>query len=60
MEKIWIIITAIGIFNTLNLAHYLGMIGYVKKTFGEKWLNAWGNKVWFWQSSIFLASLEPF
>ncbi|WP_411030444.1 hypothetical protein [Spongiimicrobium sp. 3-5] len=55
MEKIWIIIAAVVIFLIINFLYYKSMKGYVKKAFGKKWLNIWGNKVYFWQSSIFVS-----
>jgi hypothetical protein len=56
MNKIWIIILGIAIFLLINLLYYKSMKGYVKESFGKKWLNIWGNKVWFWQSSIFVST----
>ena len=56
MDKIWIIITAIAIFLIINFLYYKGMNGYVRKSFGKKWLSVWGNKVYFWQSSIFVST----
>jgi len=32
------------------------MKGFVKESFGKKWLSVWGNKVYFWQSSIFVST----
>lgn len=32
------------------------MNGYVRKAFGKKWLRVYGNKLYFWQSSIFVSS----
>lgn len=56
MDKVWIIITAIAIFSIINLIHYKVMKGFVKESFGKKWLSIWGNKVYFWQSSIFFST----
>ncbi len=56
MNKIWIIITAIAIFLIINFLYYKIMKGYVKESFGKKWLSVWGNKVYFWQSSIFVST----
>lgn len=56
MNKNEIIITGIIIFLIINFLYYIGMKDYVKKSFGKKWLNIWGNKVWFWQSSIFVST----
>lgn len=55
MEKIWIITIAVLIFLAINFLYYKGMNGYVKKAFGKKWLTVYGNKVYFWQSSIFVS-----
>lgn len=56
MEKIWILLIAIAIFLIINLIYYLSMRGYVGKAFGKKWVKNWGNKVYFWQSSIFVST----
>jgi dTDP-4-dehydrorhamnose 3,5-epimerase-like enzyme len=56
MNKIWMIIIGIAIFLIINFLYYKSMKGYVKESFGKKWLNVWGNKVWFWQSSIFVST----
>ena len=56
MNKIWIIITAIAIFLIINLLYYKIMRGFVKESLGKKWLSVWGNKVYFWQSSIFVST----
>lgn len=56
MNKIWIIITAITIFIIINFIYYKSMKGFVKESLGKKWLNVWGNKVYFWQSSIFVST----
>ena len=56
MNNIWIIIIGIAIFLIINFLYYKSMKGFVKESFGKKWLNIWGNKVWFWQSSIFVST----
>jgi hypothetical protein len=56
MNNIGIIITAVVIFVLMNLLFYLGMNGYVGKAFGKKWLNLWGSKLYFWQSSIMVST----
>jgi len=56
MEKIWIILIAAAIFLIINLIYYKSMSGYVGNAFGKKWLTVWGNKVYFWQSSIFVST----
>ena len=56
METMWIILIAIAIFLIINLIYYKSMSGYVGKAFGKKWLKIWGNKVYFWQSSIFVST----
>ncbi len=56
MGKIWIITIAIVIFLIINIFHYIGLRSYVKKEFGKKWLKVWGNKVYFWQSSILVST----
>ena len=37
MNKIWIIITAIAIFLTINFLYYQSMKGFIKESFGKKW-----------------------
>lgn len=56
MNKTGIIIAGIVIFLIINFIYYISIKGYVKESFGKKWLNLWGNKVWFWQSSIFVST----
>ena len=60
MEKIWIITIAIAIFLVINFLYIKSLKGYVKKEFGRKWLTIWGNKVYFWQSSIFVSTAGTF
>lgn len=60
MNNFWIITIAIAIFLIFNFLYYKGMNGYVKKSFGKKWLGIWGNKVYFWQSSIFVSTAGTF
>jgi hypothetical protein len=55
MEKNWII--AIAIFLLINFLYSKVLKEYVKKEFGKKWLKIWGNKVYFWQSSIFISTV---
>lgn len=57
MNDIFIIIIAVAIFLIINFIHYKIMKGYVKESFGKKWLSVWGNKVYFWQSSIFVSTV---
>ena len=56
MNKIWIIITAIVIFLIINFLYYKSMKGFVRESFGKKWLSVRGNKVYFWQSSVFVST----
>ncbi|MCX2680078.1 hypothetical protein OOZ15_09025 [Galbibacter sp. EGI 63066] len=56
MEKIWVLLIAIATFLIINLIYYKSMRGYVGNAFGKKWLKIWGNKVYFWQSSIFVST----
>lgn len=56
MSKIWIIITVIAIFLIINFIYYKSMKGFVRESLGKKWLNVWGNKVYFWQSSIYVST----
>ncbi|MGB5316851.1 MAG: hypothetical protein WBN56_12690 [Robiginitalea sp.] len=56
MENIWVIVIAILIFSVLSMLFYISMKGYVSEAFGKKWLTLWGNKVYFWQSLIFVST----
>jgi len=56
MDKTWIILIAIATFLIINLIYYKSMKGYVGKAFGKKWLKISGNKLYFWQSSIFVST----
>ncbi len=56
MENIWVIVIAILIFSILSMLFYISMKGYVSEAFGKKWLTLWGNKVYFWQSLIFVST----
>jgi hypothetical protein len=55
MEKAWIVVIAILIFSILGLIFYISMKGYVSEAYGKKWLTLWGNKLYFWQSLIFIS-----
>ena len=55
MENNWIITTAI--FLIINFIFYKSLNDYVKKEYGEKMWKIWGNKLYFWQSSIFVSTL---
>ena len=55
MERIWFIIIAVLVFLVLSFLFYRAMNGYVRNTFGKKWVKMWGNKVYFWQSLIFMS-----
>ena len=54
MEKILII--AILIFVSIAFLYQRFLNGYAKEKFGEKWPKIWGNKVYFWQSVIFIST----
>ena len=54
MGSIWIIVIAIVVFLIMSFLFYKIMKGYVREEFGKKWLTIWGNKVYFWQSLIFM------
>ena len=56
MEKVWTITIAIAIFLLINFLFYKSFNGYAKKEFGKKMWKIWGNKVYFWQSSIFVST----
>lgn len=55
MEKVWIIFIALVVFTLMALLFHRVMRGYVREEFGKKWLSLWGNKVYFWQSLIFMS-----
>ena len=55
MDKIGIIITGAGVFLILSLLFYKLLIGYVRESYGKKWLHLWGNKLYFWQSLLFIS-----
>jgi hypothetical protein len=54
MENIWIILITIAVFLIWVLLFNRVMRGYVSEEFGKKWLTVWGNKLYFWQSLIFM------
>lgn len=56
MEKIWIITIAIVFILILNFLFYKSLNGYVKKEVGKRMWKIGGNKVYFWQSSIFFST----
>jgi len=58
MEKISVI--ALVTFLVINFLYSKVLRIYVKKEFGKKWLTIWGNKVYFWQSCIFVSSAGTF
>lgn len=55
MEKSTVIIIAILIFLIFSFIFYKLINNYVKHVFGEKWLNFWSNRLYFWQSLIFMS-----
>ena len=55
MGKAWVILITMVIFLTLSFLFYKSMNGYVREAFGKKWLKIWGNKVYFWQSLLFVS-----
>ncbi len=55
MGKIWIIIIAIVALLVMGFLSYHVLKGYVKETLGKKWLRVWGNRLYFWQSLLFLS-----
>ncbi|RKR12451.1 hypothetical protein CLV91_2582 [Maribacter vaceletii] len=60
MEKMSVIAIALVTFLVINFLYSKVLRVYVKKEFGKKWLTIWGNKVYFWQSSIFVSSAGTF
>lgn len=55
MVKLEIIALALGIFLLMTFIFYHIMRSYVKEEFGKKWLTLWGNKLYFWQSLLFMS-----
>jgi hypothetical protein len=55
MGKVGVLAIAIVIFMILSFLFYKSMKGYVREAFGKKWLHIWGNKVYFWQSLLFMS-----
>lgn len=55
MKEIYITTLALAIFITINLIYYKSLNAYVKKSFDKKWLQVLGNKVYFWQGSVFVS-----
>lgn len=55
MEKIGTVIITVVIFLLINLLYSKILKDYVRKAFGKKWLTVWGNKLYFWQSSLFVS-----
>lgn len=55
MDKTWIIIIAIAILLAVGFLSYHFLRGYVKESIGKKWLSIWGNRLYFWQSLLFLS-----
>lgn len=60
MEKSLIIVFALVIFSAIGLAYSVFLKSYVKTSFGEKWLHLWNNKLYFWQSTIFVSAAFTF
>ncbi len=56
MDNIRIIAIAVVIFLLLNAIFYRILNGYVTEAYGKKWLTLWGNKLYFWQSMIFMST----
>ena len=55
MEKTLLIAVSLITFLILSVLFYISMKGFVRETFGKKWLMIWGNKLYFWQSLIFVS-----
>ncbi len=56
MQTIWIILIATAIFLILSVLFYGSMKRYANSNYGKKWLTIWGNKLYFWQSLIFMST----
>ena len=55
MDNTGLILTAATIFLILGFLFYKSMNAYTKKAFGSRWSKFWGNKLYFWQSLIFMS-----
>ncbi|MCW5518771.1 hypothetical protein J1N09_02905 [Aureitalea sp. L0-47] len=55
MGKVWVITIAAIVFIVLSFLFYKSMRGYVREEYGKKWLTLWGNKLYFWQSLVFVS-----
>lgn len=60
MEKILLVVIALVVFTVLNFLCRKSLKVYVIKKFGKNWLKPWGNKVYYWQSSIFVSTAGTF
>ncbi|PRX54786.1 hypothetical protein [Flagellimonas meridianipacifica] len=58
MEKQQTIAIALIVFITLGFILYKSLGSYVRKAYGKKWLQAWGNKVYFWQALVLTSTLS--
>jgi len=57
MENSSIIIIGLIVFVILSFLFYKSMRKYVDKSYGKKWAKLWGNKLYFWQSLLFMSLL---
>jgi hypothetical protein len=55
MKNIWTITAAVVIFLMMGFLFYRILKGYVREEYGKKWLSIWGNKLYFWQSLLFMS-----
>jgi hypothetical protein len=55
MENMQIILIAIVILILMGFLFHRILRGYVREEFGKKWLTIWGNKLYFWQSLVFMS-----
>ena len=58
MEKQFTLILVLAVFVTLGVLLFRSQRAFVRKNYGKKWLKAWGNKVYFWQSLFLVSALS--
>ena len=55
MENLSIIAITAVILSIMGFFFYRILRGYVREEYGKKWLTIWGNKLYFWQSILFMS-----
>lgn len=55
METYWVLSIAVLSLVLTGLFYHRILTQYVSQEYGQKWLSMWGNKLYFWQSLIFMS-----